>query len=61
MNFAQALNRMLEGEKITRKEWADSNCYGFFMNEILYIHRDFKFYQWVLTEADVISQDWEVV
>ncbi len=61
MNFHKALEKALEGSHVTREEWEDRGCYGFFLNGVLHIRRDFKVHQWVLSDGDVMAKDWEVV
>lgn len=61
MSFYEALQLTLEGERITRVEWNDEGVYGFMMNGILTLRREFKFHQWIVTEGDIIAEDWYVI
>jgi hypothetical protein len=59
MSFSEALLKALDGEQITRPDW-DSGTYGFFMDGILKLRMNFKYHNWILSEADVIASDWEL-
>lgn len=61
MNFYEALAEALNGERITRQAWDDKGTYGFFINGILTIRRDFKYHQWILHESDILADDWIVI
>ena len=58
MFFSTALIKVLEGKKISRPEWAKDE-YGYLgKDEILYVHRDGKDYQWLLHRIDMEATDY---
>lgn len=61
MNFTEALEKLLAQQRVTRKEWDDEGVFGFIMDGVLMIRRDFKYHQWILSVGDITATDWEVV
>ena len=61
MPFTKALDKLIGGKKITKLEWGNKDIYGLLKDEKLMIHRDTGFHQWVLSEADMIGDDWMVI
>ena len=59
-NFKTALDKILEGKKITKLEWKNKD-YGFMKSEILHINRDGRDNQWILSEGDLTGEDFVVV
>lgn len=61
LTFCDALKKMLEGKKVSKREWENTEEYGFFRAEILHIHRSGQDHRWVLSEADVSGEDYFIV
>lgn len=62
IDFNRALEKLMEGAKITRLEWDNFNIYGFLSSDgVLNIHIDDKDKHWVLKDADIDAMDWMVV
>lgn len=61
MTFYQALDKILEGERVTRLEWADEGTYCLMIDSILHIRTENKIHQWIIHEADMIPNDWVLV
>ncbi len=62
MNFSTAIREVIDGKKITRLEWKDKNIYGFLKDGYLSLHKiDDKIYQWVVSDGDLLGNDWIVV
>ncbi len=61
LDFSGALQEMLAGKKITRKEWADPKEYGFLKGDWLSIHTKGQDHSWQVNRADLEVDDWEVV
>ena len=59
-NFYEALRLMTEGKRMTKLEWNNSD-YGFFKAEILHIHRDGQDHRWMISEADVLGEDYLIL
>jgi|GEM_PF-2321114 len=61
-SFIDALKFIIEGKKITKLEWGNSNVYGVLREGILMLHKDDdKSYQWILSEGDLLGDDWVVL
>lgn len=61
MSFFEALKKILEGQKVTRPQW-EKDDYGYLgKDDILYIHRDGKDYQWMLHKTDMELEDYTLV
>lgn len=62
MDFLEAIKKAIDGQKISRVEWADRECYGFMNQEVLSLHKsDGKNYQWIISESDTQGKDWIVI
>ena len=62
MNFPQAIQQIIKGKKITKIEWGSTEFYGILKDAHLVLHKpDGIFYQWVITEGDLIGTDWIVI
>ena len=60
MDFPSAMREVLDGKKITRKEWEDKDSYGVLENEFLMI-KNKGMHQWLVSETDLKSEDWVVI
>ena len=62
MDFYEALEQTLCGEKIHKLEWKDTNFYAAMEDDILVLHKpDGKKYSWVISKADVEGEDYVIV
>lgn len=62
MSFSQAITEVVLGKKITKLEWKDEQFYGMLKDELLVLHKpDGKFYQWIISEADLQGTDFIVI
>jgi len=61
MAFPEAIEEMIDGNKITREEWDNKKEYGFLLNERLTIHTKGKDHTWLVSEADMVAKDWIVI
>jgi len=65
MNFTEAIDKILDGNRITKEEWKDKRHYGLLKDGILQIHKageaDETIHPWILSEEDLIGEDWELV
>ena len=63
-NFKTAIDRMIEGKKVARKEWKNKD-YGFIFSQTdqLNIFRETtdKFHQWILCKGDILAEDYIIV
>lgn len=59
LTFADALKMLVDGKKITKKEWDDTRYYGFLEHEQLMLQRpDGKKHYWIVTLGDIVGEDW---
>ena len=58
MSFAEAIDVLLAGRRITKLEWNDLTIYGELRNGILMLHRDGEWFQWLINEGDLLGTDW---
>lgn len=62
MTFSQAVEKLAEGRMIHKLEWASTAYYGVMNKEQLMLHKpDNKLYQWILSHADLVGDDWIVL
>lgn len=61
LNFTQALDRILEGKRVTKDEWENDEEYGFMKSEILHLHRNGKDHKWIIGQPDIEGQDYRVL
>lgn len=65
MDFFAALRKATAGERITKVEWADPNIFGVIKDGRLVIRGgvmgDDKFHPWIITDGDLVGEDWKVL
>ena len=62
LTFPEAIKEVINGKKITRREWEDKEVYGFLNKDILSLHKsDNKNYQWIINDGDLSAIDWFVI
>jgi hypothetical protein len=62
MSFAEAINELLDGQRITKLEWNNQEIYGVLVEGQLRLHKsDGKFYAWTISEADLAGKDYAVL
>jgi hypothetical protein len=62
LDFPDAIREVIAGKKIHKREWKDKNYYGVKEKEFLMLHKpDGKLYQWIISEGDLLGEDWEVI
>jgi hypothetical protein len=57
LNFYDAIKEIVNGKKVTKLEWANDD-YVFMKAEILHIHRDGADHRWIISEADIVGEDY---
>lgn len=64
-SFDRAMDAVLDGDIITRKEWEDKRHYGILQDHILCIHKagekKDKLHPWILTDGDIMADDWIII
>ena len=62
LSFPSAIAEILNGNKITKLEWDDSQYYVFLHEGILKLHKpDGQLYTWTLSEADLTGEDYIII
>ena len=61
MSFADALQEVINGKKITRLEWSSNEEYGFMKDERLLIHTKGQDHLWIVSSGDIVNSDWVVL
>jgi len=63
VSFFEAIESLPRGKRITKKEWGNQEYFGELNdNAQLVLHKpDGNFYQWILSEGDIIGKDWLVL
>jgi len=57
-----ALQSVSLGRKIHKLEWKDKEFYGILKDGVLQLHKpDGKFYLWVLSDADLLGEDYIIL
>ena len=59
-SFPKAIEVLIGGQKIRRKEWGDEGEYGVLRESFLMIHRNDKFHTWIVSEGDMLALDWVI-
>lgn len=61
-NFDIARKKLLEGKKISKKEWDNIKIYGEMKEEKLMLHKENGMhYTWIISKGDLEGEDWFVV
>ena len=63
MNFATALEQMVDGKRVRRLEWEDEGVYLVFDKEMLAIFKteDRVLHPLLVSTGDVVAEDWVIV
>ena len=63
INFIDIIGKLLEGKKLTRKEWNDKRHYVCMKDSLLYIHKagekDDLLRPWIISDVDMLAEDWQ--
>lgn len=61
LSFPNAMQAIINGNKVRRIEWADKEEYCLLQDYFLMIHRNGKFHALIVSEGDVMAIDWVIV
>ena len=62
LDFPLAIAEVIAGRKISRQEWQNKEYYGVLSDGRLKLHKsDGQFYDWIVTDGDLQSEDWVVI
>ena len=58
MDFPQAMDAVIDGERITKLEWHNTSTLGTLRDGILMLHKDNQWFQWIINAGDLLGKDW---
>lgn len=62
VDFPLAIKAVIEGKRITKKEWGNPATYGIMKDGWLQIYKpDGKYYAWTLNDGDLLGKDWIII
>ena len=65
MDFFSALKAVANGGRITKVEWGDPKVFGAMQNGRLVIFggvlADNQFHPWIISDGDLVGEDWKVL
>lgn len=61
LTFAEAVDQIMLGNKVTRLEWDTNEEYCLEHGEMLSIYRNGQTHQWLISRGDVMASDWVVM
>lgn len=61
MTFPQAIEEVINGKRVTKAAWDDSNIYLELKGEYLIIHKEDSDHSIILRDGDLLGTDWMVV
>ena len=59
--FPQAMAAVIDGKRITKEEWGSPDDYGMLKDNFLMLHRDGKWYTWMVSDGDLTGLDWVII
>ena len=57
LNFYEALQEIMTGNLITKKEWKDKNTYGLLKDGRLTLKKADGYHDWILSDGDLHGDD----
>lgn len=61
IDFAAALERIRDGERVTRLDWKDEGQYGLLHNGQLCLRLPTGLHTWIVSDGDMNAGDWIVL
>lgn len=61
MPFNDAVRCMMEGAKVTRVEWGNTEEFGYMKDGFLLIHTKGNDHKWIISDGDYTAIDWVLV
>ena len=62
LDFTGMIDALLDGKRVTRKEWNDKRWWGVLQDDILQIHKagesDKTLRPWIMSNGDLAGDDW---
>ena len=61
-DFPKAIEKIASNNKVSKKEWENTNVYGVLKDAKLVLHKsDGEYYPWIISEGDIYGKDWFVI
>lgn len=65
LSFTEAIQRILDGQKVTRLDWGDNETYCLLNDTYLSIHNSGEpsttIHKWIVSDGDLFGTDWVVI
>lgn len=62
MKFPEAMREVIKGNRITKLEWNDTNAYASLLHGYLKLRKgDGTLHNWIVSDGDMLGEDWVVV
>jgi len=61
MDFPEAMRAVIQGERISKREWSSLRIYGELRQGYLMLHKENGWHRWILSDGDLVGTDWFVV
>jgi len=61
IDFPVAIQRLMDGERITRLDWKDEGSYGLLHEGKLCLRLPTGLHTWIVSEGDLNANDWVIV
>ena len=61
ITFPEAITAIIDGKSVTKKEWGNPAYYGKLRNGLLMLHRDDKWFKWIVNDGDLLGDDWIIL
>lgn len=60
--FPKAIAEVIEGKRITKKEWGNKEYWGELKDGWLMLRKpDGKYYTWTINDGDLLGKDWIIL
>lgn len=60
-DFPKAIQAIIDGKRITKEEWGNPDDYGILKDGFLMLHRDGKWFRWLVSDGDLTGTDWIIM
>lgn len=58
MTFSEAIKEIVDGHRVTRLEWDSNSEFGLLKDGFLMIHTKGKYHRWIVSDGDMLNNDW---
>ena len=61
VSFPAAITGIIAGKRITKVEWDNTSSYCMLRDGKLMMHRDDKWFKWIINDGDLMGEDWIIL